>query len=59
MTKSTYTVYMESGSNNPDMEERTTILEQSRFESEDPTTHAREFQIKTSTTEGVEFQDFE
>jgi hypothetical protein len=37
------------------MEERTTILEQAKFESDDPNSKVREFEMRSDTTEGVSF----
>ena len=45
------------GANNPDMEDRTLILEQIKFES-DNNTSAKECQITTNSNEGVTFENF-
>ena len=58
MTKTTLTKYSEMGSNNPDGEERHTILEQTKLESDDSDSAAKEYEIKFSTPYGVTFTKF-
>ena len=58
MTRTTLTRYSEQGTNNPDMEERLTILEQIKFESEDPNAKMTEHELRQSTNDGVSYNNY-